>query len=105
MKWENGLSVQEVLEELKQKDPSLQLKIGLGNPMSYRGYYECLAFGPHENVTVQTMMEIITKCIGDTFQGYKGGDYTMDTDTETYFVASGEHWLFRDENVVKGGTQ
>jgi hypothetical protein len=49
---------------------------GLVEPHSYRGYYERLSFeeGP---TTLRAMLETAQKCIGATFQGYKGGDFTM----------------------------
>lgn len=49
---------------------------------SYRGYYRELAFEPGNNVTVAELLTGARACIGATFGGYKGGEYTMDGYTE-----------------------
>jgi hypothetical protein len=51
---------------------------------SYRGYYEQLALNytqERETPTVKSVLEYCKSAIGDTFSGYKGGDYEMDRDT------------------------
>jgi hypothetical protein len=49
---------------------------------SYRGYYSDLAFKPSPDFT--TVGELLAECRGAldaTFEGYKGGDYVMGTNT------------------------
>jgi len=53
------------------------LPIGFGVAMSYRGYYEDLAFEPEENVTVGVSLKRAKAALGKTFTGYKGGDFEM----------------------------
>lgn len=51
---------------------------GLGELMSYRGYYCDLAFAPSD--TEESVEALLARCrdsMGRVFQGYKGGDYQM----------------------------
>lgn len=61
---------------------------------SYRGYYDQLAIGYQdkydESMTVAKLLEILTKSVGGTFHGYKGGNYTMDVTTPVWAANYGE---------------
>lgn len=70
-----------LIEALKKADQNLVVELGFANPHSYRGWYEEVAFEPAENVTVASMLESAESAVGATFTAYKGGDYTMATDT------------------------
>ena len=85
----NHLSLGEIITRLKQADPEQVLPIGFAAPHSYRGYYEELAFEVRRNVTVGEMLAAAESALGTTFQGWKGGDYTM----REYSSA----WLVREE--------
>lgn len=52
---------------------------GIGEPMSYRGYYSDLAFEPDFNPRpIADLLTMLHKeCMGQTFEGYKGGDFDM----------------------------
>lgn len=70
-------------------DPGTVLPIGLADPHSYRGYYQELAVelcGPTTAGEIATMLK---GCIGRTFEGYKGGDYTMRRFTDVYIAEYG----------------
>jgi hypothetical protein len=55
---------------------------GPTGPHSYRGYYSDLAFGDEPGVvTVGILLHDCTNALGKTFQGYKGGDFTMHKNT------------------------
>jgi hypothetical protein len=55
---------------------------------SYRGFYEQLALGVSTGtVRVRHILSRANECLGKTFQGYKGGDYTM-ADTTPLWVAN-----------------
>ena len=59
---------------------------------SYRGYYEDLAIRPSEN-GMKTVGEFWTKllaCTGETFTGWKGGDYVATPDTALWVSDLGE---------------
>lgn len=59
-----------------------------GNPgefHSWRGIYAHLAIDLQpETITVGELLERASAAKGETFQGYKGGDYTMDGDTPVW---------------------
>ena len=51
---------------------------------SYRGYYSDLSLnieGGDEVTTVGKLLDDLNSADGDTFTGYKGGDFTMDSST------------------------
>lgn len=90
------LTLGEVITALSAHDPDKRLKVGFRHPHSWRGDYSELAFEAAENVTVRDMLDEAKTAVGTTFQGWKGGDYTMDADT---FV-----WLVREEGTSDGET-
>lgn len=53
---------------------------------SYRGYYEDLAvgYGTDDNITVGELTAKLKEAVGRTYQGWKGGEYRMDTDTPVW---------------------
>lgn len=77
-------SLGQLIKRLEAEDPNKVVPLGLGRPHSYRGYYEDLEFTPVENVSVGDMLAVARQCIGETFCGYKGGDYKMDTYTTVW---------------------
>ena len=55
---------------------------GLGSLDSYRGYYKYLAIEPSEHIgTVKEALQNAKEAVNQTYEGYKGGDYEMDTNT------------------------
>lgn len=76
-----------LIDALEKAPPSLVVKNGFGKPMSYRGYYDQVAFEPVGETTIGAMLAYAKSAIGPTFTGYKGGDYTYDYSTEAW-VAS-----------------
>lgn len=52
-----------------------------GRPHSYRGYYADLAFEDGKPTTLGAFRKAARKALGATFEGYKGGDFTMNGDT------------------------
>ena len=80
--WQNErANTQMTLGELIIKLESIDKKIeieGIGEPHSYRGYYEDLAFEKtNSKITVGELLNIAKECLNQTFTGYKGGDFTM----------------------------
>lgn len=78
-----------LIECLKAEDPSLPMPIGFGEPKSYRGYYEQLAFEPKRDTTIGEMLAHAEAALGQTFQGYKGGDFTMGEHTDCWIAEYG----------------
>ncbi|MCP4539870.1 MAG: hypothetical protein GY832_22250 [Chloroflexi bacterium] len=65
-----------VLTQLQTSGRSV-MEYGLTAAHSYRGYYHDIAFGPARNITISAMLQEVEHSIDATFEGYKGGDYTM----------------------------
>ena len=81
--------LKELIETLEKVDGDMVVPHGFGNPHSYRGYYDQLAFEPEENVTVGQMLKDAQDSLGKTFEGYKGGDFTMDEYTDVWLAEYG----------------
>lgn len=79
----------DIAEAFTAIDPDTVLPIGLTDPHSYRGYYHELAVelsGPTRAGDIAAMLK---DCIGRTFEGYKGGDFTMHTHSDVYIAQYG----------------
>ena len=61
------------------------------SPHSYRGYYSDLALEKQSGTrTVASLVEQLkTECLGQTFTGYKGGDFYMDENTPMWIAEYG----------------
>lgn len=79
----------EALEEKFNQDPGYVAKLGFAYPHSYRGFYNALAFEPVENISVYRMLIEAESALGETFEGYKGGDYLMESCSEVYLAEYG----------------
>jgi len=84
------MTLGEYIERLEKADPEKKVKLGLGNPDSWRGVYSELAFAPVENTTVGEMLSEARKAVGATYEGYKGGEYTMTKDTDIHVDCYGQ---------------
>jgi hypothetical protein len=83
------MTLDELIVALEAADPALVLPLGFSNPHSYRGDYMDLAFEPAANVTVGAMLADARSARGTTYQGYKGGDNTMDGWTDCWLAEEG----------------
>lgn len=79
----------QIIEFLETQDPKAKVPHGFGKPMSYRGYYDQVAFEPVDNTTVGKMLAHAKSAIGPTFTGYKGGDYIYDRFTSVWIADYG----------------
>jgi hypothetical protein len=84
------LTLGQLIDELKRADPNHVCAEGFGHAHSYRGDYSVLAFSPKANVKVRDMLAEAERAVGDTFPGWKGGDYRMQRDTVVHLAESGE---------------
>jgi hypothetical protein len=81
------LSLGELIARLRQEpDQARRIKVGFDNPHSYRGYYMDVAFELAQDVSIGQMLAAAESALGATFQGWKGGDYTMSKYTDTWLV-------------------
>lgn len=79
-----------IIARLEREDPARVLPIGFANPHSYRGYYDQLAFEPVENISVGDVLAACRAALGATFEGWKGGEYTMTETTDCWISRHGE---------------
>lgn len=86
----NYIQLGDIIKWLEQQDPNLIVPIGFGKPMSYRGYYEDLAFKPVENARLGDMLEHARSALDQEFDGYKGGIYKMDEYTTCWISEYGD---------------
>jgi hypothetical protein len=87
------MTLGELIEFLEKYPANQEVPLGFEGPHSYRGYYEDLAFEPAKNVTVGSMLQCAKDALGQTFCGYKGGDYKMEEYTDVWlseYGATGE---------------
>ena len=83
------MTLGELIAALEKLDPDLVVPFGFHHPHSYRGYYDQLAFEPRENVTVGSMLADAREALGTTYEGWKGGDYTMSEWTDVWLAQEG----------------
>jgi hypothetical protein len=65
--------------------------VGLGSLDSYRGYYADLAFSPSDEPRI--VAGLLAECraaVGETFVGYKGGEFLMGVTTPLWVAPWGE---------------
>lgn len=83
------MTLGEFIAALEALPAHLLLDWGIEHPHSYRGYYNDLAF---EKVGPQTVAEALTvarSALGQTYQGWKGGGYTMTEWVDVYCATEG----------------
>src|SRR2546426_1116512 len=83
------MTLDELIAFLEEVDPSLIVLHGFAHPHSYRGRYEKLAFVPTTDVTAASMLACAKSAVGATYDGWKGGEFTMDPDTDVYLAEVG----------------
>ena len=96
------LTLGEMILTLESLDPELVIK-GLGDLHSYRGYYSDLAFdvGTAVDKPVIQLLEECREAIGSTYEGWKGGDFTMTKSTPLFVAYEGSCGL-RLMGIVTG---
>lgn len=87
---ERYLNLGGLISRLEREDPNRVLPLGFANPHSYRGYYSELAFEPVPRIRIGDMLAAARTALGATFEGYKGGDYTMTEHTSCWIARYGE---------------
>lgn len=81
--------LKDLIERLEQEPYENTIRNGFGHSMSYRGDYSQLAFAPAQYVTVGSMLEEAKRAVGETYYGYKGGEFVMDEYTDVYIAEYG----------------
>lgn len=83
------MTLGELIEALEAADPTRTVRHGFTHPHSYRGYYNELAFEPASNVTVADMLADARSALYATYEGWKGGDFTMHGHTDCWLSGEG----------------
>jgi hypothetical protein len=89
-----NLRLGQFIEALEKCDQSLPVVLdkggGVGDFVSYRGYYEDLCITPcAEPITVGRLLAHARDCVGSKFEGYKGGDFWMTKNSLLWVAPSG----------------
>lgn len=84
------MTLGELISALAAEDPGMVLPLGFTHPHSYRWDYSELAFEPTANVTVGETLTAARSALGATFQGWKGGEYTMGPYTGCHLAEKGD---------------
>ncbi len=79
----------QLIKKLKNLDQHRVLAIGFTCAHSYRGYYDRLAFEPMESTSIGSMLTLAESAMGQTFCGYKGGEYLMTQFSEVHLARYG----------------
>ena len=80
----------ELIDWLENQDHALTVPDGFGRPHCDRGSYCDLAFDPVSEATIGDMLDHARSAMGETYTGWKGGDYTMDKWTDVLIGIHGE---------------
>ncbi len=95
-----AMTLSSVIAGLRDLPRTAKVRRGFANPHSYRGYYEELAVEPAEAVSVASMIQALESAKGETFYGWKGGEYLMGDTTGVWIAVEGstgvpvtDHWL------------
>jgi len=75
------------LEAIPNKNATVRW--GFGEPHCSRGDYSEVAFDPAQNVTIQSMLDHARSALGSTYEGWKGGEFTMHAYTECWIEKHG----------------
>lgn len=80
-----------LIKFLETRNPDERPIIGFNNPHSYRGYYNELAFEPCDGseTTAGEMLTCCKEALENVYQGWKGGDYTYDENTQCWLSYKG----------------
>lgn len=82
------LCLGDLIDALEAADPDATLP--LGNPHSYRGYYDQLAFELVDPRPVRDVLADARGALGATYPGWKGGDYEMGECTPVWLAEQGD---------------
>jgi hypothetical protein len=86
---ETQMTLGKLIDRLSQLDPAMEIE-GLCEPHSYRGYYSDLAFERcNDKRTVAEVLAMAKDCVGETFEGYKGGNFDMNWSTPVWVADYG----------------
>lgn len=84
------MNLSDLISALEALPPDAVVAKGFANPHSYRGHYAQLAFEPEADTTVAAMLDAARSAVGEAYEGWKGGDYTMGFGTTVFLAKRGD---------------
>jgi hypothetical protein len=84
------MMLKDLIETLRKYPDDQVVPMGFTSAHSYRGIYSDLAFEPVANTTIGDMRREAEGAVGETFQGWKGGDYVMGEFTDVWLAEEGD---------------
>ncbi len=98
----------EAIEALKPANPRTPVVLDVGGSVgkigSYRGYYADLALAPSDvPMDAASLIDRLVIAVGETFIGYKGGEFTMGLDTPLWVAPYGDATGIAVVGVSVGG--
>jgi hypothetical protein len=86
----NSTTLGDLINWLEKQDPFLWVPDGFSEPHTDRGDYSELAFNPESLARIGEMLTQAKSAVGETFEGWKGGDFQMSERTPVYIGHFGE---------------
>lgn len=86
----NNTTLGMLIEWLESQDGEMVVKDGFSSPHSDRGSYDELAFTPEPEAKIADMLAHARSALGGTFEGWKGGEFTMNEHTPVYIGEFGD---------------
>lgn len=83
------MTLRELIVFLEKRPKDLKVPLGFDQPHSYRGIYADLAFKPTRNTTAGAMLNAAKGALGQTYTGWKGGEYEMGEWVECHLADHG----------------
>lgn len=84
------MNIGQLLDALGKFDQAEVLQNAPINPHSYRGYYNHLSMEPTvSKMAIGKFVTNLNQCMGQTYIGWKGGEYTMNFDCELFVAYEG----------------
>lgn len=80
----NNTTLGMLIEWLESQDGEMVVRDGFSTPHSDRGSYDELAFSPEKESKIADMLMHAKSAVGATFEGWKGGEFTMHEHTPVY---------------------
>ena len=85
-----NMNLGKLIDWLEKQDQELIVKDGFSSPHSDRGSYDELAFTPEPESKISDMLKNALSADGATFEGWKGGEFTMGRSTAVYIGVYGD---------------
>jgi hypothetical protein len=83
------MTLNELINELEQRDQNKTVTLGFGKGMSWRGSYYEASFEPVQQTTFGEMLKSAKALLGTQQEGYKGGEFLMHGGVDVHIACYG----------------